>query len=80
MVTQQSRDYEKLMPTFSNFCLANKSLRSSLTYGQCQSILLLEEIRQNKSSVRVLRKEFDNLQQQMNLQQQRNLIDYVHIC
>ena len=62
MVTQQSRDYEKLMPTFSNFCLANKSLRSSLTYGQCQSILLLEEIRQNKSSVRVLRKEFDNLQ------------------
>ena len=50
---------KKVIPKSLNFQLTNKSLRSSLIYAQCQSNLLLEEIRQKKS--RVLRKEFDNL-------------------
>ena len=34
-----------LIPKFLNFCLANRSLRFSLTYAHCQSNLLLEEIK-----------------------------------
>ena len=63
---------------FLNFRLANRSLRFSLIYAQCQSNLLLEEIRLKKSNVRVLRKEFDNLCS--SLQQQINLIDFARIC
>ena len=39
--------------------------------------ILLEEIRLKKSNVTVLRKEFDNLCSSL---QQKNLIDYAHIC
>ena len=67
-----------MIPKFLIFCLVNRSLRFSLTYVHCQSNLLLQEIRLNKSNVRVLRKEFDNLRS--SLQQQINLIDYAHIC
>ena len=63
---------------FLNFRLANRSLRSSVTYAHCQSNLLSDEIRLKKSNVRVLRKEFDNLHS--SLQQQINSIDYAHIC
>ena len=58
--------------------IGTKSLRSSLTYAQCQSNLLLEEVRQKKSNFTVLRKQFDNLRSF--LQQQINSIDYAHIC
>ena len=67
-----------MITKFINFPLANRSLRLSLTYSCCQSNLLLEEIRLKKSSVKVLRKEFDNLLS--SLQQQINLIDCAHIC
>ena len=50
-----------LIPKFLNFRLANTSLRFSLTYAHCESNLLLEEIRLNKSNFRVLRIEFDIL-------------------
>ena len=63
---------------FLNFRLANRSLRSSVTYAHCQSNLLSDEIRLKKSNVRVLRKEFDNLCS--SLQPQINSIDYAHIC
>ena len=63
---------------FLNIRLAKKSLRSSLTYAQFQSNLLLEEIRQKKSHVRNLKKYFDNLLSF--LQPQTNLVDYTHIC
>ena len=66
------------IPKFSNFCLGYRSLKFSLTYAHCQSNLLLEEIRLNKSNVRVLKKEFDNLCS--SLQQQINLIDFARIC
>ena len=52
---------KNVIPKFLNFCLANGSLRFSLTYAHCQSNLLLEKIRLKKSNVRVLMKEFDNL-------------------
>ena len=42
-----------VIPRFLNFRLAKKSLRSFVTYTQCQSNLLLEEIRQKRSHVRV---------------------------
>ena len=53
-------------------------MRSSLTYAQFQSNLLLEKIRQKKSHVRNLKKDFDNLLPF--LQPQINLVDYTHIC
>ena len=67
-----------LIPKFLNFHLANRSLRFSLTYAQCQSNSLLQETRIKKSNVRVLRKEFDNLLS--SLQQLIHSIDYAHIC
>ena len=50
-----------MIPKFTNFRLANKSLRFSLTFAHCQSNFLLEEIRLKKQNVRILKKEFDNL-------------------
>ena len=63
---------------FLNIRLANKFVRSSLTYAQFQSNLLLEKIRQKKSHVRNLKKDFDNILSF--LQPQINLVDYTHIC
>ena len=65
-----------MIPRFANFRLANKYVRSSLPYAQCQSHLLIEEVRQKKS-VGVLWKEFDNFRSSL---QQINLIDYAHFC
>ena len=45
----------------TSLCLASKSLRSSLTYPPCQSNLLLEKIRQKKSTMSDLGKDFKNL-------------------
>ena len=67
-----------VIPKFLNFRLDNRSLRFSLTYPDCQSNLLLKEIRRKKSNVIVLKKEFGNLRSF--LQQQTNSIDFVHIC
>ena len=39
-----------VIPRSLNFRLSSKSLRSFLTYVQCQSNLLSEKIRQNKSN------------------------------
>ena len=67
-----------VIPKFLNFRLANRSLRFFLTYPHCQSNLLSEEIRRNKSNARVLKKEFGNFCSF--LQQQINSIDFTHIC
>ena len=66
------------MPKFLNFHVANRSLRFSIAYTHYQSNLLTEEARLNKSNVRILRKEYENLRS--SLQQQINSIDYAHIC
>ena len=50
-----------LTPKFLNFKLANRNLRYSNSYKQCQSLLLKEEIK-NKVSIFVRqRKEFDKV-------------------
>ena len=64
-----------VIPRFLKFHLVNKSLRSILTYAQCQSNLLLQEIRQNKFNVRINVRVFRS-----SLQQRTNLINYTHIC
>ena len=66
-----------VVPKFLNFCVANKSLKSSRTYHQCQLSLLQEEIRQKKSNIRVLLKEFDFLHS--TLQAEISLIDFAHV-
>ena len=64
------------MPNFLNFRLANSHLKYSSTYRLCQLNLLREEIRQKKSTLRSLQKEFSSLK--MSLQNELNLIDFSH--
>ena len=61
---------------FLNCHLANNHLKVS-TNKQCQSNLLREEIRQKKSTVRILQKEFTCLK--ASLQNVLNLIDFAHV-
>ena len=66
-----------VIPKFLNFRVANNHLKFSTTYKQCQSNLLREEIRQKKSTVRILQKEFTSLKS--SLQNELNLIDFAHV-
>ena len=66
-----------VVPKFLNFRVANKSLKSSRTYQQCQLSLLHEEIRQKKSNIRVLLKEFEFLHS--TLQGEISFIDFAHV-
>ena len=66
-----------VIPKFLNFRVANNHLKFSTTYKQCQSNLLREEIRQKKSTVRILQKEFTSLK--ATLQSELNLIDFAHV-
>ena len=66
-----------VVPKFLHFRVANKSLKSSRTYQQCQLSLLHEEIRQKKSNIRVLLKEFHFLHS--TLQAEISLIDFAHV-
>ena len=52
---------DNVTPKFLNFRVANNHLKFSTTYKQSQSNLLREEIRQKKSTVRILQKEFTSL-------------------
>ena len=61
-----------VVPKFLNFGDANNHLKFSTTYKQCQSNLLREEIRQKKSTVRILQKEFTSLR--ASLQNELNLV------
>ena len=67
-----------VIPRFLNFRLAKEFPKSSVIYAQYQSNLLLDEIRQKKSNVRVFRKESDNLRS--SLRQHIKSIDYAGIC
>ena len=66
-----------VIPKFLNFRVANNHLKFSTTYKQCQSNLLREEIRQKKSTARILQKEFTSLKS--SLQNELNLIDFAHV-
>ena len=61
---------------FLNLRSANNHLKYSSTYKECQSILLSEKIRQKKSTVRNLQKEFNSLQ--ASLPNELNLIGFTH--
>ena len=60
-----------------NFRLTNSHLKYLSTYRLCQLNLLREEIRQKKSSLRNLQKEFSSLK--VSLQNELNLIDFAHV-
>ena len=66
-----------VIPKFLNFRVTNNHLKFSTTYKQCQSNLLREEIRQKKSTARILQKEFTSLKS--SLQNELNLIDFAHV-
>ena len=70
-------DDNNVIPTFLNFRLANSHLKYSSTYKVCQLNLLREEIRQKKSTLRSLQKEFSSLK--VSLQNELNLIDFAHV-
>ena len=69
-------DYN-VIPNFLNLRLANSHLKYSSTYRLCQLNLLREEIRQKKSTLRSLQKEFSSLK--VPLQNEFNLIDFAHV-
>ena len=60
------------------FRTANKNLKDSNTYKQCQKSLLLTETDMIKSHLRVLQKGFSFLRKE--LQSNLNSIDFAHIC
>ena len=70
-------DDNNVIPNCLNFRLANSHLRYSSTYRLCQLNLLREEIRQKKSTLRNLQKEFSSLK--VSLQNELNLIDFAHV-
>ena len=70
-------DNNNVIPNFLNFRLANSHLKYSSTYKVCQLNLLREEIRQKKSTLRSLQKEFSSLK--VPLQNELNLIDFAHV-
>ena len=57
--------------------MANSHLKYSSTYRLCQLSLLREEVRQKKSTLRNLQKEFSSLK--VSLQNELNLIDFAHV-
>ena len=66
-----------VIPNFLNFHLANSHLKYSSTYRLCKLNLLREEIRQKRSTLRSLQKEFSSLK--VSLQNELNLIDFAHV-
>ena len=71
-------DNNDIIPTFLRFRTANKNLRDSNAYKQCQKSLLLTETGIKISLLRVLQKEFRFLRKE--LQSVLNCIDFAHIC
>ena len=69
-------DDNNVIPNFLNFRLENSHLKYSSTCRLCQLNLLREEIRQKKSTLRSLQKEFTSLK--VSLQYEVNLIDFAH--
>ena len=54
-------DDNNIIPNVLNFRLANSHLKYSSTHRLCQLNLLREEVRQKKSTLRNLQKEFSSL-------------------
>ena len=67
-----------IIPNFLRFPTANKNLKGSNTYKQCQKSLLLTEIDMKRSHLRVLQKEFRFLPAE--LESVLNCVGFAHIC
>ena len=70
-------DDGNVIPNFLNFRLANSHLKYSPTYRLCQLNLLSKDIRQKKSTLICLQKEFSSLK--VSLQNELSLIDFPHV-
>ena len=64
------------MPNLLNFGISSQSFKVSLTYRQCQLNLLQEEIRHEKSDIRLLMKEFNS--SRYSWQHETSFIDFAH--
>ena len=69
---------KKVIPTFLQFSVSNKNLRSSQVYRKCQISLLNEEIKTKQSRIRVLTHELDFVKK--TLSDILNFIDFTHTC
>ena len=67
-----------LVPKFVQFKVANRGLRSSKVYKQCQRKLIQEELSAKKRSLAALQKKLDLVKRQIR-DTVRN-IDFLHIC
>ena len=65
-----------LTPKFLNFKLANRNLRYSNSYKQCQSLLLKEEIKNKVSILARQKKEFDKVKSV--IQSKVSMFDFAH--
>ena len=66
-----------LTPKFLNFKLANRNLRYSNSYKQCQSLLLKEEIKNKVSILARQKKEFDKVKSA--IQSKVSIFDFAHV-
>ena len=70
-------DDNNVIPNFLNFRLANSHIKYSSTCKVCQLNLLREKIRQKKSTLISLQKEFSSFK--VSSQNELNLIDFAHV-
>ena len=66
-----------LTPKFLNFKLANRNLRYSDSFKQCQSLLLKEEIKTKVSMLTRQKKEFDEVKSA--IQSKVSILDFAHV-
>ena len=66
-----------LTPKFLNFKLANRNLRYSNSYKQCQSLLLKEEIKSKVSTLARQKKEFHKVKAA--IQSKVSIFDFAHV-
>ena len=66
-----------LTPKFLQFRVANQHLRNSAAYDQCSRLLLQEEIKRKKSTIRNCKKECERLKTE--LQSTLSHFDFVHV-
>ena len=66
-----------LTPKFLNFKLANRNLRYSDSFKQCQSLLLKEEIKTKVSMLTRQKKEFDEIKSA--IESKGSILDIAHV-
>ena len=67
-----------VIPKFVQFLLANRDLRESSAYRQCQQKLLKQEIINKKRGVRLVKKDLSSVQNELMFR--LKWIDFHHVC